>query len=270
MEALYTDDQLTIGGVIVPVVFRRLVNQIGFPWTCRVLGFISLAVSLFCLAILPLQPKKTTKPRKLIELDAFKEAPFMLINLSGFCSFLAYWIPLFYLPTFGLTALQMSPNLSYYMISILNAGSFVGRLAPAFIIPQLGAMPTSFISHFCCAVLLFGWIGVTSNAGFIVWSILFGMFSGIMIGTNPTACAHPTISPLRVYGTRWGIISSAAAVGTLVGTPIAGALAHPDMGKYVNAQAFAGTIMAVGLFFKAWPTVVYIRYERNAKERSGV
>ena len=262
-------DSLTftlIGGIIVPIIFRRLQPRIGFAWTCRVLGFISLAASIPCLVVLAQAPKRINRPRKLFMLDCFKEVPFDSLCVGGFLNFLAYWIPIFYLPTFAITALGTSPNIAYYMISILNTGSFFGRLTPALIIPKTGAMPVSLTANICSAILLFGWIGIRSTASFIVWSLLFGFFSGVLIGSNPIAVAHPTISPLAVYGTRWGIMSMIAAVGTLVGTPIAGALADPATGSFLDSQAFAGAIMTGGCCFLVWPTVVMLRYNRRAKQ----
>ena len=251
---------------MIPVIFYRLQPRIGFAWTCRTLGFISLAAAIPSLFILAQAPKRHTKPRKLFMLDCFKEAPFDNLAVGSFLDFLAYWIPIFYLPTFAITALDTKPSLAYYMISILNTGSFFGRLAPILFIPKFGAAPVALTANICSAILLFGWIGVQSTAGFIVWSVLFGFFSGTLIGSNPIVVAHPTVSPLSVYGTRWGILSMMAAVGTLVGTPIAGALANPATGSFLNSQAFAGAIMAGGSCFYVWPTVAMMRYNRLAKQ----
>jgi MFS family permease len=75
MSAMLTG--VSIGGVLYPIIFRRLQLTIGFPWIIRVMGFISLGVSLIALPTLWRLPKKTTKPRKLFEWHAFKEPAFV-------------------------------------------------------------------------------------------------------------------------------------------------------------------------------------------------
>lgn len=82
------------GGIILPIVVKTLLPKVGFPWTMRVVGFITLA----CLIVVNLIMKPRLKPRKagnLVEWTAFKELPYVFfaagkLNLSQIRSSLAY------------------------------------------------------------------------------------------------------------------------------------------------------------------------------------
>ena len=246
-------------------MFLRLQPRIGFAWTCRTLGFISFAASILSLIGLNYAPKKTSRPKKLLDLSAFREPVFVCLCCGGFLNFLAYWIPLFYLSTYALDGLGASRELSLYMAAILNAGSLLGRLLPSLIAPRTGAQPLAMMANICALIIVFCWTAVSSIAGFIVWAIAFGFFMGIIISSNPAAAAHPTVSPLHLYGTRFGIICVFAAIGSVIGTPIAGALVQQPHGSFLRAQLFAGFIMLGGACLRVWPTITYIRYERRQR-----
>jgi MFS family permease len=94
------------------------------------------------------------------------------------------------------------------------------------------------------AVILFCWIAVKSYAGFVVWCLAVGFTSGLFLSVLPVVASLPMFSPPEVLGTRFGIIWFAAALGGLVGTPIAGALANPSVGDFLKAQIFTACIMA--------------------------
>lgn len=71
---------------------------------------------------------RRSPPRKLIHWHAMKEWSFNAYGIANFLMFMAYFIPLFYVPAFASTALRSSTDLSFYMVSILNAGSAFGRI----------------------------------------------------------------------------------------------------------------------------------------------
>jgi MFS family permease len=95
-------------------------------------------------------------------------------------------------------------------------------------------------------VVLFCWIAVKSYAGFVVWCLAVGFTSGLFVSVNPVVAALPMISPPEVIGTRFGIVWFVTALGALIGTPIAGALANPSTGDFLKAQIFTGCIMLGG------------------------
>lgn len=76
----------SIGGIIYPIVFRRLQQQIGFAWATRVLGFIALVTLWF--SVLVMRPRiKPKGKRKLWDFSALKETPYLLFCFAMFTGY---------------------------------------------------------------------------------------------------------------------------------------------------------------------------------------
>lgn len=95
------------------------------------------------------------------------------------------------------------------------------------------------------AVLLYGWIGVSSLAGLVVFTAIYGFFGGGVQSLFPSALSSLT-TDLSKAGTRIGMVFSIVSVATLTGPPLAGVLISRDHGGYLYAQLFGGTSMILG------------------------
>src|ERR1700759_930106 len=102
------------GSVVFSVIFRPLVNSVGFGWTVRIIAFICLAVMLFGLAVLKQRPSPK-RPRKLIDWSAFLELRFDAFSASQFFVFAGAYVPFFFLPIFAQEKAGMSESLSLNM-----------------------------------------------------------------------------------------------------------------------------------------------------------
>lgn len=258
----------SVGGIIFPIMFIRLVPKVGFPWTCRIFGFIDLGLSVAGLALLSSAPAKRTKPRKLLQLGAFLEPAYLALAVGFFLQFLGYWIPIFYIPSFASSALGVGQDLSIYAVAVFNSASVFGRLLPAFLIARLGAVNVVFSATAATTILMFGWIAVSNFAGFLVWCAFLGFSSGVLISGNPVIAAHPQISALAVLGTRLGQLWLCAGVAALVGTPIAGALTNTAAGGFLDAQIFVGCILAGASVVFLYPVFSLNTYDKKAKAQS--
>jgi len=240
--------------------------RVGFPWTVRTIGFIQLACSLVALPLLMTGPApKPSAPRKIIHWYALREFTFSAYGFANFFIFMAYFVPLFYVPYLAARNPGVSTELGFYLLSVLNAASAFGRIGASFICRTLGAPNVLLFSVVASTVLLFGWIGVHSLAGSVIFSILFGLVSGLLISVNPLLIAHPVVSPtLSVVGTRMGMQWFATSLGVLVGAPIAGVLVSSgqDTGP-LYLQAFSGAVMAVGALFLLVPVFAIWRHNRE-------
>ena len=117
-----------LGGIIYPIVFDRLEPRVGFAWATRVIGFMMLGTLTIAVVILGWKKPVKKPPRSLFDWSAFKEAPFVVYNIATFLMFTAYWIPWFYVPLYGRFGVGASASFSFYLLSITNAASIVGRL----------------------------------------------------------------------------------------------------------------------------------------------
>ncbi|KAH8722837.1 putative MFS monocarboxylate transporter [Phaeosphaeriaceae sp. PMI808] len=240
----------SIGGVIFPIVFIRLQPSIGYPWTIRVLAFLQFGCSCIAMPILlcvPRPPRPTT-PRRIIHWQAMKEGTFSAYCVANFLIFMAYFVPLFYVPYFASNILKTNKNLGFYVLAALNGASAVGRLGSAIVAQKLGAPNILLFSVVASGILIFGWTGVNDLGGFVTFAVLFGLFSGILISSNPVVIAHPVISPTPdVIGTRLGMQWFATSLGVLIGAPIAGAIGAAETRKaFVNLAIYSGAVMVTG------------------------
>ena len=260
---------INIGGAIFPIIFLRLQPRIGFPWTVRTIGFIMIACSAIALPVLLLNQRgpRPTSPRRFIDWSAFRELPFDFFAVANILIFLAYYIPLFYGPTFATSVLSVSRDTAFYQLAALNAASLFGRLGSSALTPRFGAPNFLLFSVLASMIMIFGWIGVTSSAGWWVWSVVYGFFSGMLISANPVVVAQPVLSKdSSVMGTRMGMIWFLAAVGVLVSAPIGGALLGSATGSqtstpYLKLRALDGAVMAGGTLTLLVPLIAIRRYK---------
>ncbi|KAJ5727398.1 hypothetical protein N7493_005218 [Penicillium malachiteum] len=69
----------SLGGVIYPVIFINLIDRLGFGWTVRIMGFVSLGTLLIPMTV----SKMRVKPagvRRLFDLSAFRDGPYLLFK----------------------------------------------------------------------------------------------------------------------------------------------------------------------------------------------
>ncbi|EXJ68916.1 uncharacterized protein A1O5_07848 [Cladophialophora psammophila CBS 110553] len=257
----------SVGGVIFPIMFRRLQPQIGYGWTVRCIGFINLAFAVVICLILGRHKKDGGgQARSLWDLTALREPIFLLWTTSLFFLFLAYYIPLFFIVSWARWELDTSEDMAFYMLAILNGGSFLGRTFPYLLGQRVKPVYTLIFSAILGTVLLFSWIAIHSSAAFIVWCILWGFVAGVLVTAPTSTMPHPVISPnMSVIGTRMGMSWSAAAVGSIIGSPIAGALANVASGDFLHAQIFVGVVMAAGAICLIPPLLAIEKHDRKSK-----
>ncbi|KAA8649630.1 uncharacterized protein ATNIH1004_002301 [Aspergillus tanneri] len=234
----------SVGGVLYPIVFHRLEPAIGFGWATRVMGFIVLGTLIFSFAVLRPRVSAPGKARTLFDAAAFRNPMFIIFSLGLFLYFLGLYIPYFYVSMWATQILGTSPSLSFYLFSILSAGSAFGRIIPGLIADHIGPINTIIPSLLLTSILGFSWTAVRTFSGLVVFSIFYGFFSGACVSLPPTIVAG--ISPdLGKVGTWMGMSFSFAGLGLLIGSPIAGAILDDEGGSYIGPQCFsAATIMA--------------------------
>ena len=232
-----------------PLVFRHLVGPLGFAWTVRVIGFIVLGVNLIAVPLVRTGPASVAKkPRPLTEVGAFKELPYVVYNLGGFLKFLGFFVPFVYIPIYAQAHLRTSPSQAFDLLSYSNAASFVGRLLAAGIASRIGVMTPWTVCAFASGIICLSWLAVRDLAGMIAFVVLYGFFSGALIGLP--GAVLPYLSPLNVLGTRMGMTWALAGIALLVGSPLAGALVNLMSGDFVRLQLFCGITLLAGAAFQ--------------------
>lgn len=241
----------SLAGIIFPIALNRMLNRtdLGFGWSVRVLGFIMLALSIIaCAAVTSNVPRRRTGPPFLLE--AWKHPGYTIQIVGLFLVIWAVFVPFYFIPGYA-QSISISVDLSYYLIAILNAGSLVGRLLSGAVANRIGRFNTLSGASVICGILILCWLRITSHGGMIVFSVLFGFFSGTIISlfTATIAMTAPQPNQIGSYmGMALGVLSSAG----LTGTPITGAMIH-SYRSYDAAIIFAGvaSLVGAGIIFAA-------------------
>lgn len=248
----------SFGGVIYALMFQGLLPRVGFGWATRIMGFTSFATISISLLVLR-RRTPAVRIRSLLDLQAFRERPYVLYCFGLCLSYLAFFVPIFYLQTYALLHGLAGQNVGLYLVAILNAASVVGRLSPSLIANRIGPVHTLFISVTLAGITAFSWINTNTGTGNIAFSVFFGFFTGGIIALPAVVLTSFTFDLSRL-GTRLGMSSMLNGVASLIGTPIAGAILNAT-GSYLGIQLFAGFLFIATSVF-----IVILRFELTGKK----
>ncbi|CRK36257.1 hypothetical protein BN1708_016512, partial [Verticillium longisporum] len=172
----------SIGGIVFPVLLQKLLPKLGFGWTARILGFILLGLAvpanLFIRSRLPPRDKLTSVWP---DLSVFKDMKFTISAVGIFFMEWGLFVPLTYIVSYA-ARYSASGNAtdSYTLLSIMNAGSALGRFIPGFVADKIGRFNVIIFTIAMCIVTTFGlWLPAgDSEPMLIAFAVLFGFASG--------------------------------------------------------------------------------------------
>lgn len=246
-----------LGSTAYPIMFQALLGKIGFGWTVRLLGFISLAFCVFAIVVTRPRYKETViatqglvKARSITSIirDAkLKDRRYLVYVIAVFFNNLAFFEPLYYIESYAIDHGMKGMAVTGYLLAILNGSSIFGRLAPPAIAGKLGAVNTFIMIYLLSAVSVFYWISATNAAGNIAFAVLYGFFSGGVVAFQPVVLTTIT-DDLSYLGTRLGALSIMKGIGSLAGPPIAGAILQTG-GGYLGVQLFTGFAILLSVVF---------------------
>ncbi|KAF9266174.1 MFS general substrate transporter [Marasmius fiardii PR-910] len=233
----------SVGGAVLPIAVQRLLNQVGFPWTIRIMAFIIL----FCVATgfvccsPRLQPRRGSR---VLDFRVFRDVSYTFLVFGAGLVSLGLYVPL----TYGVTyAVQngMSSRLAFYSLSILNGCSLFGRTLPLFIAQRVGPLNVLIVACTFASIMLFVFTTAKSNVGILVYDGFFGVFSGTYVSGLPAACSSLTRDP-KETGLRLGMMYFVTSFFWLASSPIQGVLIRMH-GEFWPAAVFGGSCVALGV-----------------------
>jgi MFS family permease len=236
----------SLGGIVWPIALGKMLNNpnLSFGWTIRIAGFIMLSlIGPACAAI------KARLPHRLGTFflpEAFKNLQFLGIVWSVFLMMLGLFLPFFYLPTFAVSQ-GMSTELASYIIAILNAASFFGRVIPGVLGDKLGRYNALGAAAICSGTLIICMQALSSNASIIVFSGLYGFFSGAIVSGMSVTLAQVPKDPKEI-GTYMGMGMATVSIAALIGPPIEGAFVSHYHG-FNQVATFSGVFVIAGGVF---------------------
>ncbi|KAL0948144.1 hypothetical protein HGRIS_010761 [Hohenbuehelia grisea] len=117
-------------------------------------------------------------------LTLLRDKAYTMNLLSGVLVKLGFFFPIFYLQLFAIKH-GIDENLSFYTVSLINAGGVIGRLIPSFLADRLGSYNMLIPDIFAIAAFILGMLGATNPAGIIVISLLYGIGNGAYTSVAP-------------------------------------------------------------------------------------
>ncbi|KAI0473466.1 major facilitator superfamily domain-containing protein [Xylariaceae sp. FL0804] len=266
-----------LAGICFPILFSRLEPRIGFGWTTRVLAFILLGLAPIPLIFMRPRIPPPKQKRAFLDKSAFTDVPFVVWMIGGFFTFLGLYVPSFYVQLFSEEHGLASSQFSAYLVTLLNAGSVLGRLVPSFAVRYLTTFPggsSSGRSNAMLAltaagagVLAYAWVAVGirgSLGGVIAFAVLFGFCNG-GVTSLPQSAVVAFVPDLARLGTRLGMAFFVVGLSVLFGSPIAGAILKDPTNEadWRGLQIYTGTTMLLGSALYALSQLLLVRRQRE-------
>ncbi|KLO19242.1 MFS general substrate transporter [Schizopora paradoxa] len=235
---------VSVGGIIFPIMFRNLLPSVGFKWAVRSMAFVNVAM--FIIAHFTMFPRlPPSAMRGWIELDDFRQLQFTFFVICTVIAFFGLYTMLTFLSVSSLL-IGFTESLAFYVVSIANATSAVGRMAGGVLAVKYGPVNILIFFTTIAAVCTYIWPFVSTKAGFIVLTCFYGISSGAFVGLFPLGPL--TLGDTSHVGRRTGEQMTFMALGALFGPPISGAILD-DANSFKPVGVYAGTTIILSVVF---------------------
>lgn len=270
----------------MPVMLRFLITSQGFNNAVRYVTIV-LTVTSFAAVFLARPnpavgtrtPPKWMSKRVWVDTQAFRDPAFCWFTTSIATLFLGFYCVFFSLEEWaavngiaykGNTRPAGQTSLStYWLLSIMNGCSTFGRLSSAWLCDRFGALNVHMIVTLVSSMLcLFLWTFAKSLAPALVFAVLFGAFSGSVIGLPPASMAAilgPSPERQQKLGQWTGMMYTAAAPFALIGPVVSGHLVT-EYDTYLGVQMWSGVCLLLSAVCMAM--AVYVSRKPAAKAAS--
>jgi len=189
-----------------------------------------------------------------------RDVPFFFATVGAFLFQIGFYYPTFFLQLDS-TQHGIGITFSSYSLVILNASSSVGRVSAGYIAGYIGVLNLTVISAISCGLILLGTIGLSSLASVVIIAVLFGYFQGVYTALLSPLMATLTHNPSELGG--WmGISFFLGGFGSLIGTPISGALLTSNY-IWWRPALFSGIAALAGAAMYIFMRFVYIRVQKK-------
>ncbi|KAI0437331.1 major facilitator superfamily domain-containing protein [Xylaria telfairii] len=235
-----------VGGVVFPPMLQALFVRIGWGWSIRALGFLSLGLLIISNILLK---KRLPAPKNISAHPDFRilrEKPFLLLTIGVFLLEFGLFIPLTYILSYAL-ANGFNETFAFQLLPILNGASVIGRALPGWWADRIGPFNSNMVSIgitiFACFVvwLPFG----KTTPGLVVFAILFGFSTGNNIAITPVCVSR--LCHTQHYGRYYATCYTIVSIACLIGIPIAGSIVAATNGEYWSLIVFTGLTQVLSL-----------------------
>ncbi|KJA18709.1 hypothetical protein HYPSUDRAFT_1097662, partial [Hypholoma sublateritium FD-334 SS-4] len=208
----------SVGGLVWTTLLNHLNKHISFANSIRVTAAVTAVLLIAANLMMKTKLFKAPAVVRPSFMIIFRDSPYLVSIASSF-----------YLQLYAVN-LGIKTSLALYTVTILNAGGILGRLVPNFLADHFGPYNMLIICLLICSILAFAMLAISNFGGLIIFSLLYGFWSGSCKLTSYPLLRFPVNDRQR---TRIGFAFSVVGISLLVGTPIEGALLHESGGLYL-------------------------------------
>ncbi|KAL8953520.1 MAG: hypothetical protein Q9222_000622 [Ikaeria aurantiellina] len=245
----------SVGGVVLPIMVSRLIPKVGYPWTMRIVGFLILGFVIVINITVKSRITHTPKPLQAGEyIKPLTEPTFIFVSLSMTLVHRHVAnvgrVPGTY-PKRSEASLTSSTFGKERAADDSSMSSTPGRIIPGVLADKIGNFNVSIITMVCSGVITLAlWLPGSSDAAIIVYTVVFGAFSGSYIALAPMLIAQ--ISKIQQIGIRNGLAFFIISFAALTGGPLGGALLDDNDQDFKYLQIFAGAAMCAAAALMAF------------------
>lgn len=215
-------------------------HHLSFGWTLRIVAFTVIPLLSICILTIR-SPRGFSPTTQGPQSRAILRNPsFIVLCIGTAIYYLGLFTPQFFISLYA-ERHRHSASFSFYLVAIMNGANFVGRIGAGQVGDMIGFFNTAVLGVVASAVVCFCWTAVSSSAGLVVFSVAYGVASGVVIALQ-MPCATSLSTP-ETYGVAFGAVLAAGSVTGLIGTPVAGKLLESG---YLALSMFAGCVLVLG------------------------
>jgi predicted MFS family arabinose efflux permease len=122
--------------------------------------------------------EKPKQGKKKADLSILKNRAFQIFCVGIGIFYLGMFSPFFFVTSYAVS-LGISTSFAFYLVSILNAASLVGRISAGWLADKYGHFNLCSVCAVLSSVVAFTWTAATSSAGVAVWALAYGFCSGV-------------------------------------------------------------------------------------------
>ncbi|KAH8894306.1 riboflavin transporter MCH5 [Thozetella sp. PMI_491] len=248
-----------IGSIIFPIMLRSTLPMLGWQWSMRILAFTIAGITasgLFCfmpyrrLTVNLPTPHLSAQSETVLDFSAFRSPTFAFVSAGSFLLEFAIFGISGLLPTVAIHV-GFAPEDAYILITVLGAGSFLGRALPGLISDVIGPFNVLFMTNsfaIIAMVSLFIPLAEKSRIALWVFAALWGFGSGSFLSIPPV-CMGKTCAA-KDYGRYYGTMTFLVSFAVLLTIPL-GAILLDSIGARALAGLMTGSVFLGGVCFTA-------------------
>ena len=235
-----------VGAFVMSIVTRKLLTEVGWRWSLRILGLITLVVGNLA-AVLVRVPDglNFTENKRIINFSSLRSTKVVSQLGASLFQSAGYIIPLIFMSKYANT-LSFSNTQGALFIGVNNLANAVFKVIIGFAADRTGRLNMIIFCNLLSTLTIFTLWLIGQRDVFISFVVLYGIFSGAIISLLPTCLID--LFGASQYQALTGLMYFCRGIGSMLGSPIAGVLVKDNglrTGDYQNAIIYNGVLLAV-------------------------